>query len=82
MFDPYILKLKLSKNIKLAQLKKKTATLNVNYILDILGIIVFGYSIYMCTHEKQDLFSNGLDNAGFKHEPVMGIQRIFICLTV
>ena len=36
----------------------------------------------MCTHEKQDLFSNDLDNAGFKHESVMGIWSIFICLTV
>ena len=35
----------------------------------------------MCTHEKQYLFSNDLDNAGFKHESVMGIQSIFICLT-
>ena len=36
----------------------------------------------MCTHEKQDLFTNGLDNAGFKHESVMDIRSIFICLTV
>ena len=78
MFDLYILKLQLSNNIKLAQLKK-TATLNVNNILDILGISVFGYIIYMCTHENQDLLSNDLDNAGFKHESVMGIQSIFIC---
>ena len=28
------------------------------------------------------LFSNYLDNAGFKHESVMGIQSIFTCLTV
>ena len=67
MFDPYILKYQLSRNIKLAQ-QKKTTTINVNNILDILGISVFGYNIYMCTHEKQDLFSNDLDNAGFKHE--------------
>ena len=46
-------------------------------ILDILGISVFGYSIYMCTHEKQDLFSNDLDNAGFKYESVMGFQSIY-----
>ena len=36
----------------------------------------------MCTHEKQDLFSTDLDNAIFKHESVMGLQSIFICLTV
>ena len=29
-------------------------------------------------YEKQDLISNDLDNAGFKHTSVMDIQRIFI----
>ena len=70
MSDPYILQPQLS---KLAQLEK--TTINVN-ILDILGINVFGYSIYM--YEKQDLFSKDLDNAGFKHPSVLGIQRLFI----
>ena len=59
MLGPYILKLQLSK-ILLSQLKKTTTTtINVNNILDILGISVFGYSIYM--YEKQDLFSNDID---------------------
>ena len=39
--------------------KKQTTTINVNNILDILGISVFGYSIYM--YEKQDLYSNDID---------------------
>ena len=55
---------------------KKKITINVNNILDILGISVFGYSIYM--YEKQNLFSNDTDNAGFKRELVMCIQSIFI----
>ena len=45
------------KNIK--QKIKTQKTINVNNILDILGISVFGYSIYM--YEKQDLFSNDID---------------------
>ena len=45
MFDPYILKLQLSKDTKLAQLKKQPYV-NVN-ILDILCISVFGYNIYI-----------------------------------
>ena len=60
MLGPYILKFQLSK-ILLSQLKKKKKkkTINVNNILDILCISVFGYSIYM--YEKQDLFSNDID---------------------
>ena len=57
MLGLYILKLQLFK-ILLSQLKK-TTTINVNNILDILGISVFGYSINM--YEKQDLFSNDID---------------------
>ena len=29
-------------------------------------------------YEKQDLFSNDIDNAGFKHESAMCIQSIFV----
>ena len=29
-------------------------------------------------YEKQDLLSNVIDNAGFKHESVMCIQSIYI----
>ena len=73
MLSPYILKLQLS-NILIYL--KKTTTINVNNILDILGISVFGYNIYM--YKKQDLFSNDIDNAGFRHESVMCIQSMFI----
>ena len=60
MLDPYILKLQLSKILSyLSWKKKQQKTVNVNNILDILGISVFGYSIYM--YEKQDLFSNDID---------------------
>ena len=55
MLGPYILKLQLSKILSYLSWK----TINVNNILDILGISVFGYSIYM--YEKQDLFSNDID---------------------
>ena len=57
-------------------LKYYLITINVNNILDILGISVFGYSIYM--YEKKDLFSNDIDNAGFKHESDRCIHSIFI----
>ena len=63
MLGPYILKLQLSKILSYLgwkkKKKKKKKTINVNNILDILGISVFGYSIYM--YEKQDLFSNDID---------------------
>ena len=63
MFGPYILKLQLSKILNYLSWKKKqqqkTTTINVNNILDILGISVFAYSIYM--YETQDLFSNDID---------------------
>ena len=62
MLGPYILKLQLSKILRYLSWKKKTTkttTINVNSILDILGISVFGYSIYM--YEEQDLFSNDID---------------------
>ena len=62
MLGPYILKLELSKILSYLNWKKKTTKttiINVNSILDILGISVFGYSIYM--YEKQDLFSNDID---------------------
>ena len=45
--------------LKYCYLSWKKQTINVNNILDILGISVFGYSIYM--YEKQDLFSNDID---------------------
>ena len=59
MLGPYILKLQLSKILSYLGWKKTTTTINVNNILDILGISVFGYSIYM--YEKQELFSNDID---------------------
>ena len=62
MLGPYILKVQLSKILSYLSWKKqqqKTTTINVNNILDILGISVFAYSIYM--YEKQDLFSNDID---------------------
>ena len=62
MLGPYILKLQLSKILSYLGWKKQNKTkktINVNNILDILGISVFGYSIYM--YEKQDLFSNDID---------------------
>ena len=67
MLGPYIRKLQLPKilsylnNWKNKNKTKTTTitTINVNNILDILGISVFGHSIYM--YEKQDLFSNDID---------------------
>ena len=63
MLGPYLLKLQLSKILSYlswkTKKKQKKTTINVNNILDILGISVFGYSIYM--YEKQDLFLNDID---------------------
>ena len=85
MLGPYILKLQLSKILsylswKKNKQKKKNKKCKKN-ILDILGISVFGYSIYM--YEKQELFSNDIDKfyawlIVFKHEPVLCIQIILI----